>query len=585
MQHANAFQLSNIKRIEVLKGPQGTLFGRNAVGGAINVLTLDPGKEFALKASATYGRFNLRQGEVYVSVPLSDRIGFNLSGFVSADDGYIADLVRGGMANPTATEAVRGKILIRTGDEGELKLIGFYTHVSDPTAVAVRPLGGNTAARAAVPPVIIVDQPYRSALDFQPIEYYHTEGASIQFRQGLGGVELTALGSFQNTSSLSQTDSDASPRVLAFTVVGVGDKTYTGEVRISSIGNQNFNWIAGGYYFNGEACYCSLISAGAAPTDATQRSKAYALFAEASYRLGESLTLTGGLRYSDEIRNIFTLRGGIFLGQDSKRFTDVSPRASILYALSEKARVYATYSRGFKSGVYNTSSVTLPLVPVDPEYLNAYEIGLKTEPTRQLRFNLSGFYYDYQNLQVSSRNTATNLTVLQNAATAESYGIEAQLDASVSRNFNLSAAIAYTHSRFKAFPSANVTVPRSNLTGNTSAFIDASGNVLPKAPDFTGNIRADYTVPLSSGSLRFATSLYYSSKYFSEVSNRLQTDAFVTVNARISWLSEGEHYQVTGFIENLTNNRHALTISTAANADTIVDSRPRSFGIKVQYKY
>jgi iron complex outermembrane receptor protein len=584
VQHANAFQLSNIARIEVLKGPQGTLFGRNAVGGAINVLTLDPATDFQLKLAGTYARFDRREGELYVSVPVSDRLGVNFSGFVGADDGYIRDLVRGGMANPSSTTALRGKIVFQTGDDGEIKLIGFYTNAKDPTPASTRPLGGNTAGRLGVPPAVIAG-PYESSLDFQAVGRYHTAGTSAQLRQGFGGVELVALGSYQNTHSYSQTDSDSSARRVATNEVTVRDKTYTAEARLSSVGDGPLKWIVGGYYFNGKACYCPLTNNGTAPIDATQRSKAFALFAEATYSLTDALSITGGLRYSDEKRSIYTLRSDAFIGQGSKRFSDISPRASILYALSDKARIYATYSQGFKSGVYNTATTTLPLTPVRPETLTAYEIGLKTEPSRQLRFNLSAFYYDYVDLQVSSRNATTNLTVLQNAATAENYGFEAQVDAAVTTAFNLSGSVAYTHARFKSFPGANILVPRPDLGGNTNAFRDVSGNAIPKSPDFTANLRGDYTVPLSTGSVTLAGNVYYSAKYFSEFSNRVRTDAFVLANARITWASGDEHYRVTAFVDNLTNERYPITISTTATADVQVDSRPRVFGVKLQFTY
>ena len=584
VQHANAFQLANIARIEVLKGPQGTLFGRNAVGGAINVLTLDPGSEFQLKLAGTYARFDRREGEVYVSVPVGDRFGVNFSGFLGADDGYIRDLVRGGNANPTRTTALRAKAVFQTGSDGEVKLIGFYTRAKDPTSASTRPLGGNTAGRLGNPPAVIAG-PYESSLDFQPIGRYRTAGTSAQFRQGFGGAEFTALASYQNTRSYSQTDSDGSARVVATNEITVRDKTYTAEARLASVGDGPLKWIVGGYYFNGTACYCPLTNNGVNPIDATQRSKAFAVFAEATYDLTDALSITGGLRYSDEKRSIYTLRNAVFVGRGSKRFTDVSPRASILYALSDRARVYATYSQGFKSGVYNTATTTLPLTPVRPETLNAYEIGLKTEPSRQLRFNLSAFYYDYVDLQVSSRNAVTNLTVLQNAATAENYGFEAQLDAAVTSAFNLSGSVAYTHARFKSFPAANILVPRADLGGNTNAFRDVSGNAIPKSPDFTANLRADYTVPLADGELTFAGNVYYSSKYFSEFSNRVRTDAFVLANARVTWVSPGEHYRITAFVDNLTDERYPITISTTATADVQVDSRPRVFGVKLQYTY
>jgi iron complex outermembrane receptor protein len=596
VQHANAFQLANIKRIEVLKGPQGTLFGRNAMGGAINILTLDPGSDFALKASAAYGTFNMMQGELYVSAPLGERAGVNLSVFHGEDDGYIDDVLRGGKANPSSTTAIRGKLKFDIGSDGDIKLIGFYTESDDPTPVSTRPLNGNTAGNVAIPPVFIVTEPYQTANDVAPVQYYNTRGVSGQWRQGLGFAELTAMASWQKTRSYSQTDSDATPRVLSRNEVGVDDRTITGELRLASSGNTRFKWLAGAFYFNGKACYCDITTFNGAvanpPTNATQRSEAFALFVDTSYKLSDPLTVSAGVRYSNEVRSIYTLRGGAFVGSASRRFTDFSPRFSITYELSPRARIYASYSKGFKSGVYNTSSTTLPLVPVNPEKLHAYEVGLKTEPNSQLRFNFSGFYYDYRDLQVSARNATTNLTVLQNAAKAESYGLEAQLDAAVTRQLNLSASVAYTHARFTDFPGAQVLNPttavvggRTVQTGNASSFINASGKALPKAPDWTVNLRADYTVPVGEGSLRFAGNLYHSSRFYAEFANRIYTDAYTTIGASVKWSAPGDQFSVTGFVDNLTDERHALTVSNSATSDFTVDSRPRTFGVRLQYTY
>jgi iron complex outermembrane receptor protein len=151
LQHASAFELNNVERVEVVKGPQGTLFGRNAVGGAINVITKDPGRTFEGKVAVGYGSFDERTGELYLSGPLTDTLSANLSVAGSRDDGYIKDLGKGGYANPASSTSLRGKLLWAPTDNTEVKLVANYTWVIDASAMATHPVNGITVVRRTNP--------------------------------------------------------------------------------------------------------------------------------------------------------------------------------------------------------------------------------------------------------------------------------------------------------------------------------------------------------------------------------------------------------------------------------------------------
>jgi iron complex outermembrane receptor protein len=580
--HANSFKLSSVQRIEVLKGPQGTLFGRNAVGGAINIITRDPGTTFEGHVAASYARFNERQGELYLAGPLTETVGASLSMYASADDGYIDDLLRNRKSNPASNESIRGKVRWNIDADTELKLTANYTHVIDASGVAVHPLKGVTSGVNFNPRIIAGK--YETASNQRQTSTYHTEGTSLQFERNFEAFTLTSLASFQYTESTTTLDTDQSPRPSSFSIIGTRDQTYTGEVRAVSNTDGPFHWIGGVFYYNSKSCYCDLNTNGTI-IRATQGADAYALFGEITFDFTDRFSLTGGLRYSDEKRTIETFRNGLLIGRAEASFDNISPRVSAIYKFSETARVYFTFSEGFKSGVYNPAQTALPLRAVRPEVLTAYEIGVKTEPSRRAHINVSAFYYDYQDLQVSSRDTATNLTFLQNAAAAEIYGGEIQIDLAPTRAWNVSAGLAYTHAEFTEFPGANVLVNLPDKSGNSSTFLDVSGFAVPKSPELTVSLRTDYTIPLSSGSVTLAANAYYSSEFFWDFNNRLRTGAFTTLNLQASWNAPGDKLKLTAFLENVTNNSRPLTRTSGALSDNGSEVRPRAFGVRAAYDF
>jgi iron complex outermembrane receptor protein len=583
LQATNAFQLSNVKRIEILKGPQGTLFGRNAVGGAINILTKDPGTKFEGNVAASYGSFNERSGELYVSAPLSDTWRANLSVFGSADDGYISDIVRGGKANPVRTVIARSKLVWAPDENTEFKLTANYTNVKDSSGVVQHPVDGVTVGRTTNPPAIIAGE-YQAGSNEVLGAKFMTKGASFQAQRRLAAFTLNALASYQYSRSQTKTDADSSTAVTTSAAARQSDKTYTAEIRATSTSSGPIGWIVGAYYFKDTACYCHNVNAGQ-DLVATQRSDAYAIFGEGSYDFDGRLKLSAGLRYSDESRSIYTVRNNSFLGSASKKFAKLSPRASITYSFDDRARVYFTYSQGFKSGLYNASSTALPLTAVDPEVLNSYELGLKSEPARSVRFNLSAYYYDYKGLQVVSRNIVTNTTFLQNAASAEMYGLEGQLDYAASPSWNIYLAASYNHAQFIKFPGAQILTVRADRAGTTASFIDAAGKTVPRTPAFSANVRSDYTVPLGYGSLKLSGNVYYSSSFYFDFGNIFRSPAYVAANAQIAWTSPKGNLRLIAFVQNLTDNDRPLNLSIAAQAVSSSEVRPRVFGGKVEYSF
>ncbi|ACG78955.1 TonB-dependent receptor [Phenylobacterium zucineum HLK1] len=613
-QHAGFFDFNNIQRVEVLRGPQGTLFGRNAVGGAINIVTYDPSPNPEMRLAASYGRFNERKGDIYLNGGLSENLAANIAIHANADDGYVKDLVSGDSVARTSSFGVRSKLLWRPIENTKVIVGAAYINSHDDTALKTHPIDGITAAKL-VDPNVLIPTGYNSALSVDSYFGMHQTSAWANSVSTFSGFDLTFLGSWQKTELGSSGDSDGTVVDSSYSAFSVDDRSYTAELRASSNGEGPFQWIAGLFYFQGQARYgfgdtYFLVRGG--PTAATQilqsdsDATSYAVFAEGSYDLTERLSLTAGLRYSTETRDFrqWNDRRVLAPGQTppppppngppvSSEFDKLSPRLSVKYAFSDRVRGYFTYSQGFKSGLYNASAAALPLTPVKPEVLDSYEVGLKTEPARGVRLNAVAFYYDYKDLQVSARNVSGGLT-LQNAATAEIYGSEVELAWAPRPNWSVNAAVAYNHARFKDFPGAQIFQLRpptvvNGVTVTTPGYLqvlgDASGNHLPKAPDWTFNLSTLYTTPLWGGELALSGLLYWSDEYYSDNGNSYKEPSYENLNAQVAWTDPGERWRFTLWGENLTNTKRLRTNSLSGGGNIGILAPPRRYGVSIEYMF
>ena len=262
----------------------------------------------------------------------------------------------------------------------------------------------------------------------------------------------------------------------------------------------------------------------------------------------------------------------------STSFNKVTPRASLQYHFTDNAQAYVSYSRGFKSGVFNTGSTTT--TAVRPEILDAYEAGIKAEPLNWLRTNISAFYYDYKDIQISIRDPA-GVSVLQNAATARMKGGEAEVTAVVATGFNLRLAAAYLDATYNNFPAAIVTIPLA-AGGNTQTSRDVSGNRAIRSPKFTLNVGADYRYETSHGTLLLNGNLYRSSKFYWDPFNRLSQGSYVQLNAQVGWSLPGDRLTFTIYGENLTNKAIESNVVTSALGDYATYQKPRTYGVQAK---
>ncbi|ACG78961.1 TonB-dependent receptor [Phenylobacterium zucineum HLK1] len=633
--HAGFFEFNNIERVEVLKGPQGTLFGRNALGGAINIITLQPSREPRFKADASYGSDNEIHLNAYVSGPLGEKLAGNIAFHHDQRDGYIENIVTGEDKGDAGSTGARAKLLWTPTDRMDLTVGVNFLRSHDDTAFSGYPLGGNTVARRVNPNVPIAP-PGKTGIGDTYFNYQQV-GAFANLNWDFDGFQLTALQSWLRTRSIQRTDSDATILDYQYAKIPYLDESQTTEVRLASTGVRKVDWLVGANYYRNRPGYV-LTDAGdvflsrASPTGATLALiselgvDAYAVFGEATYHVNDALSVTGGIRYSHEKRTKdyrrsttpfaslpttaldynYTIGDVVFPvpttpSYAKKDYEDVSFRASVQYDFAPRIRGFVTFSQGFKSGFFNASSGP-PFLALKPETVDNWEVGLKTDPTSRLRLNITAFHMTYKNLQVSARSpTGAATTDVFNAAEASNYGGEVQFDWIPVDGLTLRGGLAYQHARYDDFPAALVYFPATStdasltnpcqpgtgvlIGGNRSATCDASGKPLARSPDWTANLAANYEFDAFGGKVELGALAYWSDNFIWDFIGQLDNDGdYTTVNAHASWATMDERVKVTLFARNLFDSDHPMNRYQGAAATYAIDVRPRTIGVRLAYQ-
>ena len=590
------FDLIDVAQVEVLKGPQGTLFGRNATGGAILISTLNPSLEApALKASASYGRFDEVIVNGYASVPLGTSAALGITGSFRNSDGPFRD-VGGFNSAPVRNRSIHGKLLISPSESFRMTIAGGYARTSDPSGNTWNMVAAATAP-TIVPGAVVASKPYQTSLSFPTRHLVDIYDASLKIVGEQGPFTLTSLTYWRQLKQHYTYDIDGSPANIAFIDGFQNEESLSQEVNLN-YESDRISAVLGGFYFYDYGASPSVISVNRGVTSLLKNrasTDAGALYADVTFHVDDRLSLIGGLRYSSETKRVKqVLTGGTYFGnpaQDS--WHSLTPRAVVQYEVADRSNVYASYSQGFKSGTFNVTSGTLP--PVRPEKVDAFEVGFKRGG--RIRFDAAAYYYDYRDIQVSA--IVTNLggvarqTILTNAASARIYGAEAQLSAALSEGLNLTAGINYNHARYRDFKNGPATT-KNPLTGFnvTNQLQDFSGRQMVHAPDFTANVALDYRVPLGSGTLGVNASAYYTTSYTNFTDSLdpqgnfayLQGD-YALVNGEISWTPPGDHFTLSVFGRNLTNQ----TVTTVNNGTAFGDARsysePRVYGVRLRAQF
>jgi iron complex outermembrane recepter protein len=500
--YVSDFQLLKVQNIQVLKGPQGTLFGRNTTGGAILVTTADPSSETGGSASASYGRFNALTLQGYVTTGLSDNVAVDLEGLYRSGNGHFTDIVAnddsiGRFKNWSVRAGLKAdlsdsvSILLRythaETDNPTTQLVNAYVDRSgdadffrlvSPAGQAV--YGGATSSQGQplvyffAPPATYATAP--GQVNLNPPLSFETKSDTLQatIKADLGFADLTSYSQYRRDKSPYFGDLDATAIPIFNIFVGVDDETLSQEFLFTSKPGSPLQWTAGLNYFQVRDTWDVDASFGGAAFfdfgGSSTTTKSYAGFVDLTYQLNERLFATVGGRFSHDIvadsyftANPFTTSYTGPAGQtipftgtpgtrvpvDTLKNDSFTPRFVLRYQPGDNSSVYASFTRGYKAGILNVGGLSQQ--PVRPEKINAFELGYKYDD-RVFSADLAGFYYDYKNLQVSSFQSGA--AQIRNAASSEIYGLEAQLRYRVSDAFSIYGGAAWTHARYKDFANA-----------------------------------------------------------------------------------------------------------------------------------
>jgi iron complex outermembrane receptor protein len=605
--------------IEVLRGPQGTLYGRNTTGGAIRFSSRKPTDEFAANMSMLYGRYDEFRLEGGIGGPIvEDKVNVRIAGLYNQRDGWLRNRATGNDLNDLDLWAARAivdftpmdTLLLRLTVHGGANRGGarqfqhrgqgvdfFGDPAFDANGVPLDGLGyADTDGNANA-----------GDYDVEGQEDVDVFGASLFGRLDLDGVTLTSITAYEEVDRSTLEDTDASPNDVLTAVYIDEPRQWSQELRIQSTDGERLDWILGAFYFHDDLDTDSsydLLRALRVPTDDnptgfdpansigllrypfTQTTESVAVFGQTDFRLGETLTLTTGLRYTAdsidfEYQSFFDELGFIVPVldiDDSEDFSNLSGRLALSYQASDDMLLYASVSSGYNSGGFPGAASTDPLQlkPFDSEDLYAYEAGIKSEfMDRRLRFNAAAFYYDYQDLQVFIYDVSTGIPIQRklNAGSGEIYGLEADLTFRPTSGLDLFLSMSVLDSEYKDF---------ADGLGN-----DFSGNKLVNAPEFSATAGLSYTHPLGdAGSLRALLDGSYQSRvYFTPANDPLYGESDVTMlNARLAWARSDGRIEVALWGKNLTDERWVNFIAPVITMDQLNYNDPQTYGIELSYR-
>ena len=629
----NNFAFNNLERVEVLKGPQGTLFGRNATGGLINVVTKTPSQESTGNVEVSYGNYETTGVNAYFSGGLTDTIAADLAVLYSdQNDRFGTNINTGNDRGFSKTQAIRSKVVFDASDATTVTFaLGYSEYDTDmglnrqlpagalgidgALAFGACLAGGGTqqqcAAVAVANATTFTGDTQNVSSDLDPEGFTDNLSTSLHIDHSFEAFDFLSTTSFQDTESNFPFDQDLTPVPLVdVNSFAIATDVFTQEFQFSSNSEGPLQWIAGVFYMDLSEGYDPLDLRGLAfapaglfalINNAVQETKSYSAFSQGTYDLTDATSLTVGLRYTRDEKELSVDRAGILLaapdagpvpldsGTLDEEWSEPSWRIALDHQLNDSTLLYVSYNRGFKSGNFNLIEATSDpdaevSLPVDPEIVDSYEIGVKTDLLdNTLRLNAAAYYYEYEDIQQLEARVGS--AVLVNAAEAKAAGLETELLWLATENLTLTAGLSYIDSEYSSWPDADA-YPPTGIGGNAGPIkFDASGTKLNRTPDLTYNLSLNYILPTATGEYAAQLTYLYNDGFNFEVSGQLQQESYDLINAELSWTSVDDNWRVRVYGKNLTDEEYATLGDISALGDNLAYDPPRTYGIGIQYRY
>lgn len=601
-----ALDLYDIDRIEVLRGPQGTLYGRNTIGGVISMTTKRPTDTFEASTDLTYGNYDYVRVGGSVSGPLVANV---LKGKISAvyDDraGTDTNVWLHIPVNDKHHWTARGQLLFTPSEDTELAVTADYFKI-DQHPLVFETLNYNDSKLLP----ILLDafelprntDPYdrRVYSSQKTAETLEAWSASATLKMKFGDVDFTSITAYRTHDYFSRDDTERSPVDFAYDGDPEQVDTFSEEARLAWT-TGSFDWLVGAYYFNRSSKNMSFIEIGAdlaalfeAPeitglrmgSNAAIDTTSVSGFASATWRASAKLDFTLGGRYTHEKKAIdyaqtdaLGLLGGTFSIKADDTWGQFTPNASARYRFTPEVMGYATVSEGFKSGGFNDGLGDANGIGYDPETVWNYEIGLKNELfDRRVVANVAVYYMQWNDIQITTDNPVTPIydPMILNAGKAHSTGIEAEIQAAATERLTLGATLSVQEAKYD-----EGTLP----TGEALKRI-------PFAAKYTSNLNAEYRIPVGSGELSLLGEAVLRGDSYLTIDN--QTDGHVgnyaLYNTRVSYTSDSGLWHVTLWGKNLADKTVKQRLFDLSSQDLVGQKfialgDPRTYGVTVRMDF
>lgn len=623
--------LFDVERVEVLRGPQGTLYGRNTIGGAVKFVSAEPPEQLGLYVEAGGGNFGYQALKARLGGPLSDDLRGKIAVAAIQRDGYATNTLDGADDGDTKSLAWRGTLAYTPTDSTRISLsVDGKRDRPDTSRSPVRETsvtGFADPVGAPFSPTTFpaATDPYRVDVNANDMSDLSAWGVTLK-----AGVDLSDAWSIESITSYRDMDfdlaldTDGTPLPILDILVLQDADQFSQELRATYDAHAGFTAVAGVYYFHDDDLTFSGVDDGSLSVfgfpvtlfglatsslaDTHQKTESMAAFADASYDLASRLTLSAGVRYTYEekesrrrFENFFDpaisvientppfLSGAGVPGtpiSGKAHFDAVTPRLSLSYRATDDAMLYASASRGFKSGGFDGRGTTnFGFQAFDPETVWGYEVGLKsTWVDGRVVANAALFYNDYQDLQVTSFGadpvSGTFVSLFSNAAKARTQGAELELTARATAGLTLNAAVGYLDAKYEEF---------NTLVGGLPA--DVSDRELVNAPEWSGSLGITYEHQFSPSLLGTVhVDGAYRDKTFTEItaSQVLAQDPYTLANAFISVRTDDDRWEVRAGGQNLTDEKvrvQGFNLAEFPGYQLAFYSARRTWNLHVAYRY
>jgi outer membrane receptor protein involved in Fe transport len=616
-----SFPIFDVERVEILRGPQGTLFGRNTPAGAVKITSVKPSQEFSASGSLSYGSFDtISVGGAVGGALVQDKIAVRIAAQLQHRADWI-DNANTGEDNSLGGYndfAVRGQLLFTPSERTSILAAVNYRNLDgsstffranvlgpsdnqpnntnrlnenyDRDTVFYDAGGGNRAEYEQLGLTLTGAYEFDGATLTSITSYWTSEGFSRGDIDG-GFVERDALGNIIRTG----------PGVIPFesdTQDSLDLKQFTQEIRLASTTDGPLSWQVGGFYFDSDFDVTTTGFTFPPPVTVNHTNEAWALFGQVGYQLTDTLRATGGIRYTDDQKDFVVVAGSAPQPRsvgDSQFDWDFSLFADV----SEDVSLYAKVANSFRGPTIQGRDVAFfnPPSVAQSENITSYEVGYKTElADRRVRLNGAFYYYTVEDPQFTAVGGAGNLVQLINANKGEGYGFEFDGAFQITSNFLVTLGVAYNNTEIQdaglevgTCAQCNVTDPLRTIAGPFGPinFASINGNPFPNAPEWSGDFTARYSIPVgTSGEFYIFTDWVYlgETNFLLYESEEFNAGSRFEGGLKVGYAGNDGQWEVAAFARNITDEDNVLGV-VDFNNNTAFVNEPRVIGALVSFKY